>query len=119
MASPIWRQAKIIWLQILARANNRLLNLVSFLDQWTERIGFLDKTIDGFQSRDKTAILMHKTMANLTHVLHNNRGKFPKDFFLFVPCANMAAMTSGENQRSKERTLGTRLRLGHSYDDAI
>ena len=83
MTSPTWRQSKVIWLQSLARADNRLLDPVSFLDQWTEWIGFLDKTIDGFQSRDKTAMLMHKTMANLAHVLHNNRDKFPKDFFLF------------------------------------
>ena len=40
-------------------------------------------TIDGFQSRDKTAKLVHKTMANLAHVLHNNRVKLPKDFFRF------------------------------------
>ena len=39
--------------------------------------------MDGFQSRDKMTILMDKTMANLAHVLHNNRDKFPKDFFLF------------------------------------
>ena len=24
---------------------------------------------------------MHKAMANLAHVLHNNRVKFPKDFY--------------------------------------
>ena len=43
----------------------------------------LVRLIDGFQSRDKTAMLMHKTMANLTRVLHNNTVKFPKDFSLF------------------------------------
>ena len=32
---------------------------------------------------NQTAMLMHKTMANLAHVLHNNRAKFPKYFFLF------------------------------------
>ena len=35
--------------------------------------------IDGFQSRDKTAMLVHKTIAN--YVLYNNRMKFPKYFF--------------------------------------
>ena len=44
--------------------------------------------IDGFQSRDKTAMLVNKTM---THVLHNSRIKFPKDFFSFVQFTNMAA----------------------------
>ena len=39
--------------------------------------------IGGFQARDKTAMLVHKTMANLAHVLHNHGVKFPKDFFLF------------------------------------
>ena len=44
---------------------------------------FESQSIDGFQSRDKMAMLVHKTMANLAHVLHNNRVKFPKLFFLF------------------------------------
>ena len=44
--------------------------------------------MDGFQSCDKTAMFVHKTMANLAQVLHN---------FSFVLCTNMAAMTSGEN----------------------
>ena len=39
--------------------------------------------IDGFQSRDDTAMLVHKTIANMAHVLRNNRVKFPKDFFLY------------------------------------
>ena len=82
VVSPRWPQSKIIWLQILARANNRLLDPVSFLDQWTKWIGLLDKTIDGLQSRDKRAMLVHKTLTNLAHILHNNRFKFPKDFFL-------------------------------------
>ena len=41
--------------------------------------------IDGFQSRDKTAMLVHKTIAN--YVLHNNRMKFPKYFFSVWLCA--------------------------------
>ena len=32
---------------------------------------------------EETAMLVHKIMANLAHVLHNNSVKFPKDFFLF------------------------------------
>ena len=28
-------------------------------------------------------MLVHKTMANLAHVLHNDGAKFPKDFSLF------------------------------------
>ena len=40
------------------------------------------QTINGFQSRDDTAMLLHKTIANLAHVLHNNTIKFLKDFLL-------------------------------------
>ena len=54
------------------------------LDPLHEGKGYpLVRLIDGFQSRDKTAMLVHKTMANLTRVLHNNTVKFPKDFSLF------------------------------------
>ena len=52
--------------------------------------------VDGFQSRDKTAMLVHKTIAN--YVLHNNRMKFPKYFFFCLALStNMAAVRSGEN----------------------
>ena len=44
---------------------------------------FESQCIDGFQSCEKMAMLVHKTMANLAHVLHNNRVKFPKLFVLF------------------------------------
>lgn len=40
--------------------------------------------MDGFKSCDNTAMLLHKTIANLAHVLYNNRVKFPKDLFLFI-----------------------------------
>ena len=33
----------------------------------------------------------------MARILHNNRVKFPKDFFSIVLCTNMAAMTSSEN----------------------
>ena len=33
----------------------------------------------------------------MVHVLHNNRVKFPKDYFSFVLWTSMATMTSGEN----------------------
>ena len=42
-----------------------------------------DTVIDGFQSRDKAAMLVHKAVANLAPVLQNNRVKYPRDFFLF------------------------------------
>ena len=58
---------------------------------------FESQCIDGFQSREKMAMLVHKAMANLAHVLHNNRVKFPKKIFSFVLCTSMAGMTSGES----------------------
>ena len=39
--------------------------------------------IDGFQSRDETAMLVYKRIANMAHALHYNRLKFPKDFSLY------------------------------------
>ena len=39
-----------------------------------------------------------KQKQNVARVLHNNRVKFPKDFFAFVQYTNMAAMTSGASQ---------------------
>ena len=33
----------------------------------------------------------------MARILHNNRVKFPKDFFSIVLYTNMAAMTSSEN----------------------
>ena len=44
------------------------------------------RVIDGFQSRDETAMLVHKTIANHgSSVLHYNTVtvKFLKDFFLY------------------------------------
>ena len=41
----------------------------------------------------------------MARILHNNRVKFPKDFFSIVLCTNMAAMTSSENHLL--RMLGT------------
>lgn len=38
--------------------------------------------IDSFQSQDKTAMLVNKTIVKLPHALHNNSVQFPKDFFL-------------------------------------
>ena len=58
---------------------------------------FESQCIDGFESCKKMAMLVHKTMANLAHVLHNNRVKFPKFFLSFVLCTSMAGMMSGEN----------------------
>ena len=53
---------------------------------------------NGFQSRDKTAMLVHKTIANdgscLCIIIESNS---QKTFFSFVLCTNMAAMTSGES----------------------
>ena len=60
----------------------------------------LCNSIDGFQSRDKAAMLVHKAVANLVPVLQNNRVKFPRDFFSLLFCApTNAAMTSGENHQ--------------------
>ena len=55
--------------------------------------------IDGFQSRDETAMVVDKTIISqiMARILHNNRVKFPKDFFSIALCTNMAAMTSSEN----------------------
>ena len=53
--------------------------------------------IDGFESRDETAMLVQKTIVNTAYVLHYNRVKFPNDFFSIVLCTNMAAVTSPEN----------------------
>ena len=53
--------------------------------------------MDGFQSRDETAVLVHKTIANYGSCLHYNGVKFQKDFFFIVLCTNMAAATSDEN----------------------
>ena len=35
----------------------------------------------------------------MARILHNNRVKFPKDFFSIVLYTNMAAMTSSENHQ--------------------
>ena len=54
--------------------------------------------IDGFQSRDKTAMLVHKTNSKLRLmfciIIESNS---QKTFFFLVLCSNMVAMTSGEN----------------------
>ena len=61
----------------------------SIVQIWSSHItilstpNFESHCIDGFQSREKMVMLVHKTMTNLAHVLHNNRVKFPKLFFLF------------------------------------
>ena len=41
-------------------------------------------------------MLVPKEWKNVAQVLHNNRVKFPKDFFAIVLSINMAAVTSGE-----------------------
>ena len=49
----------------------------------------LENPIDGFQSHDKRAMLVHRTIANYA--------KNSQDFLPFVLCANMVLVTSGEN----------------------
>ena len=44
----------------------------------------------------------------MAYVLHNNRVQFPKDFFSFVLCTSMVAMTSGEKPPISARCLRVR-----------
>ena len=55
--------------------------------------------IDGFQSRDETAILVHKTIANYASRFALQDSNSQKTFFCTVLCTNMAAVTSGENHQ--------------------
>ena len=61
--------------------------MVTFLELWVgvyiHEILAPVANMGGFQSRDETAMLVHKTIANIAHVLHKNRVKFPKAFFLY------------------------------------
>ena len=46
--------------------------------------------LDDFQSRDETAMLVHKSIANYG-------SNSQKTFFSIVLCTNVASVTSGEN----------------------
>ena len=55
------------------------------------------RTIDGFQSRDEKAMLVHKTMANWLIFCIIIESNSQKNLFSFVLCTNMEAVKSGEN----------------------
>ena len=61
---------------------NRRCSLLSSMQTFKFKKKKSLQTINGFQSRDERAMLLHKTIANLVHVLHNNTIKFLKDFLL-------------------------------------
>ena len=43
---------------------------------------------------DCTHVLVPKKLKNVAQVLHNNKAKFPKDFFAIVLSTNLAAITN-------------------------
>ena len=54
--------------------------------------------MDGFQSRDETAMLVHKRAANY------NESNSQNTFSSMVLCTNMAAVTTGENHLLEQRS---------------
>ena len=73
-------------------------NLFGYLQSW---LAFKEKqrvfevwVFLALQAHGKKAMLVPKQWKNVAQVLHNNRVKFPKDFFAIVLSTNMAAVMS-------------------------
>ena len=61
----------------------------------------------------------HAATTTITQDLHNNRIKFPKDFFAIVLSTNMAAMTSDAIKEWKPRYVKTQNHIATGWSKSF